>query len=281
MNIHKVYPSHDPMVKLRQEMKLRAYSPKTEKTYILYIEQCLHFSGGKSPREIAGADVRSYLEHLSDNDVSASTLNTAYSALQFYFEKILRRKFFVTIPRAKKEKRLPIVLSKGDVMRLIASIRNKKHQTIVQLLYGAGLRVGEVVQIRMCDIDLDRMQLHVVRAKGAKDRYTIVPESLKLILLAQARLKQSQDFLFTNGRGGRLSTTSVQHIVSQAGVRAGISKAVTPHTLRHSFATHLLESGTDIRYIQELLGHAKLATTQIYTHVTRSSLASVVSPLDT
>ena len=279
-NTNKVYPSWDPMVKLAQEMKLRKFSPSTVKSYIRYVQECLRFCDGKSPKNIAGVDVRNYLEWLADNGKSGSTLNTAYSALQFYFEKILRRKFFATIPRAKKEKRLPNVLSKSEVTRLIENIENKKHKTIVQLLYGAGLRVGELVRIRMNHIDLDRMQLHVVQAKGAKDRYTILPHSLYTTLTSQGKMKMSSDFLFTNGQGGRLTTTSIQKIVSQAGKHAEISKKVTPHTLRHSFATHLLESGADIRYIQELLGHAKLATTQIYTHVARSNLGTIVSPLD-
>jgi site-specific recombinase XerD len=265
---------------MRNEMKLRGLSQKTMRNYTRYVDECQRFCDGKYLRDITSKDVRSYLLWLVDNRKSASTLNVAYSALQFYFEKILRRKFFATIPRAKKEKRLPTVLSKIEVARLIGNIENKKHKVIVQLLYGAGLRVGEVVRIRMRHIDLDRMQLHVVQAKGAKDRYTILPQSLKETLVAQRRLKEAGDFLFTNGRGGRLSTASIQKIVSQAATHAEIVKQVTPHTLRHSFATHLLEAGTDIRYIQELLGHAKLATTQIYTHVARGHLREIESPLD-
>jgi len=268
------------MVKLRQEMKLRKFSQKTVKTYIQYIEEFLRFCDGKSSKNVVGADIKDYLEWLSDSGKSGSTLNTAYSALKFYFEKILCRKFFAQIPRAKKEKKLPVVLSKEEVRRLIAGIENKKHRTIVELLYGCGLRVSEVVKIKMKDIDLDRMQLHVVQAKGAKDRYTILPVSLQMTLETQATLKETNDFLFTNRRGGRLTTTSIQKIVSQANERADISKNVTPHTLRHSFATHLLEAGTDIRYIQELLGHAKIETTQLYTHVARSNLENITSPLD-
>jgi len=268
------------MVKLRQEMKLRKFSPRTIKTYIHYIQECIRFLNGKSPKEIMGEDVRRYLESLADNDKSSSTLNTAYSALQFYFEKILRRKFFATIPRAKKEKQLPIVLSQQEVTLFLSCIKNKKHLAMIQLLYGSGLRVGEVIRIKMRDIDLDRMLLHVVQSKGAKDRYTIIPQSLKNTLAVQSQLKEPGDFLFTNGSGGRHTTTSVQKVVSQVAQRIGLSKNVTPHTFRHSFATHLLENGTDIPYIQELLGHAKLETTQIYTHVARNNLSDITSPLD-
>jgi len=224
--------------------------------------------------------VRAYLEYLAKNH-SASTLNTAYSALQFYFVKILCRKFFVNIPRAKKSHYLPVVLSKSEVARLLVSLINSKHHCIVSLLYGAGLRVSEVVRIKMLDIDFDRMLLRVFQGKGKKDRFTLLPNSLHEVLRNQNRPKKPTDYLFTNNRGvGRLTERSVQKVVELASKRAGITKSVHPHTLRHSFATHLLEAGTDIRYIQELLGHANLKTTQIYTKVSTNSLQGIQSPLD-
>lgn len=274
-------PSRDPMMLFVEEMKLRNLSLKTRKTYHGYVNAFLRFLGGKSPREVVSDDVRRYLSLLADNEKSASTLNTAYSALQFYFEKILCRAFFVHIPRAKKQKRLPVVLSKVEIGRMVEGVTNKKHRTIIELMYGSGLRVSEVVHIHMRDIDLDRMSLHIVNSKGAKDRYTMIPRSLVETLCAQVRLKRSSDYLFTNGRGGSLTTASVQKIVSAASRCVGISKEVTPHTLRHSFATHLLEAGVDIRYIQELLGHAKIETTQLYTHVARNYTENIISPLDT
>ncbi len=273
-------PSRDPLVLFVQEMRLRGLSDKTQKSYHYYLDECLRFVDYKSPKEISAADVRSYLLWLADNHKSASTLNIAYSALQFYFQKILRRNFFAMIPRAKKEKRLPVVLSQKEIQSLIGAITNRKHRVIVELLYGSGLRVGEVVRVRMKDIDLDRMQLHVVQGKGSKDRYTIIPRSISTILATQMNVKQPSDFLFTNGHGGRLHERSVQKIVTRAAQTARISRSVSVHTLRHSFATHLLEAGTDIRYIQELLGHTKIATTQIYTHVVRSDLNMITSPLD-
>lgn len=272
--------SRDPMVLFMEEMKLRNLSVKTRKTYHGYVSACLHFLGGKSPREVVTDDVRRYLLSLADNGKSASTLNTVYSALQFYFEKILHRAFFVHIPRAKTEKRLPVVLSKSEVRNMIEGVTNNKHRTIIELMYGSGLRVSEVVHIRMRDIDLDRMSIHIVNSKGAKDRYTMIPQSLKIILTGQLRVKQGSEYLFTNGRGGGLTSASVQKIVSTASRRVGILKQVTPHTLRHSFATHLLEAGTDIRYIQALLGHAKIETTQLYTHVAQKYTMGIVSPLD-
>ena len=142
------------------------------------------------------------------------------------------------------------------------------------------MRVGELVRIKMLDVDLDRMILRVFQGKGKKDRQTIIPKSLENILRGQQRVKQLNDYLFTNGQGGRLTETTIQKIVALAAKEAGIAKNVSPHTLRHSFATHLLENGTDIRYIQELLGHAKLETTQIYTHVANNSICKIISPLD-
>lgn len=167
------------MTLFQEEMRLRRLSPKTVKTYVRFVEECLRFSGNKSPKEVAETDVRGYLLWLADSGKSSSTLNTAYSALQFYFEKILRRKFFLHIPRAKKETRLPVVLSKEEVKRMIDRTENPKHRCMVQLLYGTGLRVGELVRLRMEDIDMLRNTIHVVQSKGAKDRYVMLPETLR------------------------------------------------------------------------------------------------------
>jgi len=280
METNQYFPSQDPMVKLRQEMKLRNFSQKTIKSYIHYITHCLFWSR-KNPRDIAGADIRFYLEKMVEKGASASTLNTAYSALKFYFGAILRRSFFLNIPRAKKDKKLPSVLSKEGVKRMILLTVNPKHNCMLSLLYGAGLRVGELVRLKMGDIDIERGVINIRQGKGAKDRCVMLPQGLREVLSNQRRLKQPDTFLFTNDRrGGRLTEATVQHVVTQAAERASIRKTVSPHTLRHSFATHLLENGTDIRYIQELLGHAKLQTTQIYTHVAKNNLERIVSPLD-
>ncbi len=279
MDRNPPFPSQDPMARLRQEMRLRKFSQKTIKSYLLYIEACLRFVR-KSPREVDGADVRNYLDNLATTGKSASTLNTAYSALQFYFGKILCRKFFVHIPRAKKPHTLPEVLSKEEVRRMIDCVENQKHKCMIQILYGTGVRVGELVRLRMRDIDFDRNCIRVVQGKGAKDRMALLPKSIRELLEKQRSVKQPLDFLFTSYNGGRLTEATVQKVVRSAAQLAKIQKEVTPHTLRHSFATHLLESGTDIRYIQELLGHAKLATTQIYTRVSSQSLGAIKSPLD-
>ncbi|OQA36940.1 MAG: Tyrosine recombinase XerD [Parcubacteria group bacterium ADurb.Bin326] len=278
MDIKQQFPSQDPLIRLRQEMKLRNFSQKMIKSYLYYITDFLAKSN-KQIRQVSSVDVRNYLEKLADSGTSASTLNCAYSAMKLYFEKIMHRRFFATIPRAKKEKHLPEVLSKDEIIKILACLKSPKHHCIVGLLYGSGLRVGEVVRLRMKDIDLNQMVLRVYQGKGKKDRYTVLPESLKDILSRQQKLKLPDDFLFTNPRGKHLSEASVQKIVAKAAREAGINRVVSLHALRHSFATHLLENGTDVRYVQELLGHANIRTTQIYTHVTNPALRNIKSPL--
>jgi len=266
---------------LKQELRIRNYSTKTIKSYVHQNEEFLRFCQ-KDPREVNTSDIKNYLDYLMPIK-SSSSVAVAYNALQFYYKKIWKRSFFLNIKQPKKNKYLPVVLSKEEVSKMIKVMINPKHNCIVSLLYGTGVRVSELTHIKMRDIDLDRMMLRVFQGKGKKDRMVMLPGKLKNILAIQAKLKKANDFLFTNGRGSggsRLTEATIQKIVAQAADRAGIKKNVSPHTLRHSFATHLLENGTDIRYIQELLGHAKLQTTQIYTHVANSNLQSIKSPLD-
>ena len=264
--------------KLIRELRFRNYSKKTIKSYLRYNRELLYFCN-KDPREISTEDVKNYLNFLA-NDHSASTVSVAYNALQFYYREIWKRSFFINIKHPKKSKYLPVVLSKQEINRIIELTVNPKHSCIISLLYGTGVRVGEIVRIRMRDIDFDRNLLRVFQGKGKKDRMVLLPRKLEQILKKQNDLKLPDHFLFTNGRGFHLTEASIQKIVKQAVIRAKIIKNVSPHTLRHSFATHLLESGTDIRYIQELLGHASLKTTQIYTKVTTNNLKMLVSPLD-
>lgn len=266
------------LLTLERELHFRNYSPRTIKSYIHYNHEFLRFCE-KDPREVNTNDIKDYLNFLA-NENSSSTVSVAYNAIHFYYKEVWHRSLFFNIHQPKKAKYLPAVLSKQEVNKIIEVTKNPKHNCIISLLYGTGARVSELTHIRMKDIDLDRMMLHIFQGKGKKDRMVMLPGKLKNILTIQASLKTSGDFLFTNGRGNRLTETTIQKIVAMAAEKAGIRKNVSPHTLRHSFATHLLENGTDIRYIQELLGHAKLQTTQIYTHVASSNLQSIKSPLD-
>ncbi len=263
---------------LSRELRIRNYSQKTADSYIRYNNEFLRFCL-KDPREVTANDIKDYLDYLAGSR-STSTVSVAYNALLFYYKTIWHRQFFINLMHPRKEKHIPVVLSKEEVVRILAAPVNLKHNCIISMLYGCGLRVSELTHVRMKDIDFDRGLLRIFQGKGKKDRMTLLPESLKEILIKQKSLKQPNDFLFTNGRGDRLTEATIQKIVVFAAKKADIAKNVTPHTLRHSFATHLLENGTDIRYIQELLGHAKLQTTQIYTHVANNNLKNIVSPLD-
>ncbi len=267
---------------MRRQLELRGYSRGTIKTYLQHAKNFVKFHR-KSPLELGPKALESYLYHItSRRRVSVSYRNQAISALKFLYVKVLGRPFMTDdLPRPKKEHKLPTVLSMEEVHRLLRSIRNRKHLAILMLAYSAGLRVSEVVRLRMADIDVQRCMIHVRGGKGRKDRYTVLSETALKTLEEYAHYYRPVGWLFPGQRRGRhLSTRTVQKVVADAGRKAGIGKRLTTHTLRHSFATHLLENGTALRYIQELLGHRSTKTTQIYTHVTRKDLARIISPLD-
>ncbi len=274
-----MFPSKDPIIKLRQEMILRNFSQKTIKSYLYYITNALEYTN-KGIRDICGDDLRDYLTHLANKGYSASTLNTAYSSLQFYFSNILRRKFFVKIPRAKKKSKLPVILSKTEVSKLLSVVNNVVHKLMLGLIYSSGLRVSEVVSLRIGDIDFDRELLCIRNGKGGKDRMVIMSGKVMAILKRYVFGKNINDLVFISNRGKRFSVRTVQKVFSDALTNSGVRKSVSCHSLRHSFATHLLENGVDIRYIQELLGHKRLETTQVYTKVSCNNLKKIKSPLD-
>lgn len=192
-----------------------------------------------------------------------------------------KRKFPYEIKRPRKDKKLPVVLSKEEVAGILSSVENLKHRAILMLVYSAGLRVSEVVKLKLADIDNNRMLIHIKGAEGKKDRYAMLSKMALETLREYWGQYKPEQWLFEGVRKGRhLSTRTVEKILEHARERAGIIKAVTVHTLRHSFATHLLEAGTDLRYIQELLGHANSKTTEIYTHVSAKNIGQIKSPLD-
>jgi site-specific recombinase XerD len=195
---------------------------------------------------------------------------------------MLKKKFLYEIKRPRKDKKLPVILSKEEVANILSSVDNIKHKAILMLVYSAGLRVGEVVRLKPEDIDSKRMLIHVKGSKGRKDRYTVLSEIALQTLREYWKKYRPEKWLFEGAKEGRyISTRTADHIFRNACEKAGIKKEVSLHTLRHSFATHLLEGGTDLRYIQELLGHTHSKTTEIYTHVSTKSLGKIVSPLDT
>ena len=272
--------------RVREGLLVRGYSPNTRKVYLGHVRRFLEWCGAG---EVALPDdpersARAYLLHLvEERRVSRGCHNQVVSALRFLFETVLGMpSLSLRIPRPKTERRIPQVLSPAEVSRLIRSCHNPKHRALLMLLYSAGLRVGEVVKLRSSDLDRERGLLKVRCGKGRKDRQTLLSQrALEAVGVYLAAFPPSGDWLFPGGREARhLHTRTVQRVVSNAARAAGITKHVTTHTLRHSFATHLLEKGTNLRVIQELLGHQSSRTTEIYTHVTKTALEAVRSPLD-
>jgi site-specific recombinase XerD len=274
--------SRDPMYNLEQEMRIRNFSPKTLTAYLYYNKELLRFAS-KFSDEINKQDIRDYLDFLISSHKSASTLNLAINSLKFYYQSILNRKFFdfeTGIKRPKEPKKLPVILSKNEVVRMINALENIKHKLMIQILFSSGLRVSELTNLEINDIDFDRNLIHVKGGKGNKDRTTITSENILANINKYLEEFKPLRFVFESHLAGKkLTTRSVQKIVANAAKSANINKQVTAHTLRHSFATYLLENGTNIRYIQELLGHSRLETTQIYTKVTSPSLKNIKSPL--
>ena len=265
--------------RFEQEMKIRNFSPRTIKSYSYYITEILKYTR-KSARDINSQDLKDYLEYLVDQNKSGSTLNIAYSALKLYFEKILHRRFFVFLPRAKTEKKLPVVFNKSEIKKILDGIINKKHKLIISLIYSAGLRVSEIVKINVGDLDFENNILFIRQSKGKKDRITIFAEKLGKELKKYVKNGNINGILFKNNQNKPLTTRTIQKIFSQTLEKVKINKKASCHSLRHSFATHLLEDGTNLRYIQKLLGHKKLETTQIYTKVANNKLKDIKNPLD-
>jgi site-specific recombinase XerD len=241
----------------------------------------LHFH--RSPDELGDQEIREYLHSLiKDKKISQSAVNQAYSGLKFFYETTLKRDWGgFRIPRVKMRKRLPVVLSQQEIQALFSVIRNLKHRVILMTIYSAGLRVSEAVHLKVSDIDSQRMMIRVEQGKGNKDRYTLLAKRTLDILREYWREYRPQDWLFYSHSFERpLSSRTVQKVFERALHEAGIKKPATVHTLRHSFATHLLEAGTDLYHIQHLLGHKTPNTTTIYLHLSRKDLARVISPID-
>jgi site-specific recombinase XerD len=234
------------------------------------------------PSAITERQIKEYLLYLiQEKGVSVSTQNQVINAIKAYYEKVAkqdRKTYYITRP--KKPNQLPNVLSEQEVISILNAVKNVKHKAILMLVYSAGLRLGEVVNLQIKDVDSDRMQLFVKAGKGKKDRYTLLSQKALLVLRAYYKQYQPTLWLFEGQDGGQYSKRSVQNVFKHAVEKANITKRPTLHTLRHSFATHLLEKGVSLRYIQQLLGHASSKTTEIYTHITKVGMDKIDSPLD-
>lgn len=265
--------------KTEELLKLRNYSNKTIKAYLFYINEYLLYSKKNSITDIDHA-IRCFLLEKQRLGQSSQTINLALNSIKFFYRDVLRSEKSVDFKCAKRSKKLPVVLSASEIKKIISQITNAKHKILISLSYAAGLRVSEVVNIRVGDISLDDLTIHIKNAKGKKDRITILPHKLTKDIQNLVAGKSKNDFIFESNRGGSLTTSSAQKIFHKALIISGIEKDATFHSLRHSFATHLLENGTDVRYVQKLLGHANIRTTQLYTKVTNPALKNIKSPLD-
>jgi site-specific recombinase XerD len=263
-------------------LEQKRYSKNTVKVYRTYFRDfLLHFSG-RDPRSISKREIQEYLLYLvTKKRISASQQNQRINAIKFYYEKVLgRKREYYFLNRPKKERKLPSVLSKEEVQKIIKQPRNIKHRCILMMLYSAGLRRSELINLRIGDIDSRRMLIRINQGKGNKDRYTLLSKQMLLELRIYYQSFQPKDWLF-EGQGGKpYSGTSIENIFRSALQKSGVKKKASPHTLRHSFATHLLEQGINLRYIQELLGHSSTKTTEIYTRVSNQKLSEIQNPLD-
>ena len=265
--------------KLETELKLRGFSDHTVKSYLGHNKLFLDYIK-KEPNEVNEQDIKDYLAGLIVNQKKAPrTIALKKAALKFFYEEILG-KTISNIKTPKTPKSVPEILSKKEIRTLIENAGSEKTRLIIKILYATGLRVSELVNLKLKDLSLDQKEGWVRKGKGSKDRLFPLPESLIPDLEKHiSTLKQNEVYLFP-GKNKTLTTRNVQKILENAANSTGINKRVSPHKLRHSYATHLLDAGTDIRLIQELLGHAQLSTTQIYTHVSKEQLKKVKSPLD-
>lgn len=261
-----------------QELKIRNYSSKTIKSYIYGLKE--YFTFKKYDFESLDTNnIRDFLLRSQKKGISAQTRNLFLNAIKFFYRNVVRVNKKIEIKSAKKNKSLPVVLSRNEIKEIIGATENAKHKLLLSLAYGAGLRVSEVISLQVQEIDLQELTIHIKQAKGKKDRITVFPEKLKTDIQNLTAGKEKNDFVFASERGGKLTTRTAQKVFENSLKKAGVKKNATFHSLRHSFATHLLENGVDVRYVQELLGHQNIRTTQMYTMVTNPSIKNIKSPL--
>lgn len=263
---------------LEREVRIRGFSNRTLKSYRSMVRE--YFLWKRSDLQQQDEEsIRNFLFHKEKHGLGAVSRNLYLNAIKFYYRDVVCTGRDISIRSAKEPLALPIVLSREEVQCLLREVKNAKHRLMIAIAYGGGLRIGEVVRLRVADVDLAGCTLHIKCAKGRKDRITVLSESLIDSLRSFTSGRGGEEYLFPSERGGRLSERSIQNVFATALRKTGIQKRATFHSLRHSFATHLLENGTDVRYVQELLGHANIRTTQRYTQVTNPIIRNIKSPL--
>jgi integrase/recombinase XerD len=265
--------------KIEDELKLRNYSLRTIESYIGCLSD--YFQYIKNIKKDPDIPLlKKYLLEKQARGQSPQTINLHLNAIKYFYREIYKSKVRIDIKFAKTSQKLPVVLSRTEIDRIIESIENRKHKLLISLSYGAGLRVSEAINLRIRDVNLDELTIHLKNAKGNKDRITIFPEKLKVDFHKFITLQHGNEYVFESERGGKLTERTAQLVFEKALKRVRIEKEATFHSLRHSFATHLLENGVDVRYVQELLGHQNIRTTQLYTRVTNPNLKRIKSPLE-
>jgi len=264
--------------KLEDELRLRKYSPKTVKSYVACVAEYLR-AKQKNFNLVDVDFIKKYLLSKVDKGFSLQTTNQHLQAIDFFCWNVLQYHGKIDIRFAKTPSKLPIVLSRDEIQSILAEINNEKHNLMIALAYAGGLRVSEIINLKIKDINLAELTIHIKDAKGNKDRITVLPEKLTENIKKLISNKNFDNYVFASERGGKLTERTAQKVFENALKKAGIKKEATFHSLRHSFATHLLENGVDVRYVQELLGHANIRTTQIYTKVTNPMLKNIKSPL--
>ena len=272
--------------RLETELCARKYSPHTRNVYIYY-NRLLCRILQKPPEEMLAEDITKFLADMErTGEYSSASMNLAISALKFFYKNVVKKDITKDHYRPRHDKRLPVVLSKTEIAAVFRAEKNLKHRLLLMMVYASGLRVSEAVCLKVRDLDMQRKSIAVISGKGRKDRYTLMAESVTEILrdyYDQCEITNDiNNWLFPSyDTTKHLTVRSAQRIFDKALAKAKVCKAASIHCLRHSFATHLLENGTDIRYIQELLGHSTIRTTERYTHVARRKLLQIQSPLDT
>ncbi len=263
-----------------QELMIAGYSKRTIKMYTIYLQKVLEHAK-KTPEQIERGDIVSFMASMKEKNATNTTLALVHAALKFYFKQILKKDVIDDIKTPKKEKYLPTVLTKDEIRALLKSAKIGRNRLVLQFIYSTGVRVSEATEMLLENINFKERMGKVKAGKGNKDRIIILSKIwCKNAKKYIEKKKVKSPYLFSKKNGKRLSSDTIQRIVRKAAKKAGIQKTVTPHSLRHSFATHLLEAGENIRKIQELLGHASLNTTQIYTHISTEQLKKVESPFD-
>lgn len=270
------------ILRFQHQLRLQRYADSSIRIYSACLSKFLHAFSQYNMDEVSERNIENYIHHLVNTEkIGDSYQKQMLAAIDMYFDMCLGRMLSLKYlyPR-RQPHRLPKYLSQHEVRKMLDLTQNLKHRSILKLLYGAGLRVSEVIALTLIDIDSGNMLIHIRDAKGRKDRTVMLSDTTLTDLRDYFLIAQPKHFLFEGQQGEQYSARSIQAIVKQAAARAHISKAVSPHILRHSFATHLIETGTDIRYVQDLLGHRSIKTTEIYTHITDISKSKIKSPLD-